>query len=285
MDSRTPAPAAQEPPVDAAAPTRRFSDRARSIPLWIVAALGVAALAFDLTLRLRLPDDGDYAEAAAALRVRASATDAVQVWPAWAERARRFVTTLPVRAEEDLRMADYAGVRRLWLLALPRVPFGRLDRARAELRARGAEPGEELRFGAISLQEWDLRGPRVRSFLTSPAEEHEVDYVARQCAHVRIGPPANPARLETHGEGGALHLRAGIVGERAYQTVRGNVRVEVRIDGAPLAELVVPPTLPPEPGWRRLDVNTPAGNHSFEFLVSARDTDRPFCLSAWTTVP
>lgn len=269
----------------AAAPVRRLGDRARSLPLWIVAAIGAASLAFDATLRLRLPDDADYAEAAAALRVRSSATDAVQVWPPWAERARRFVSAVPVRAEEDLRVADYPGVNRLWLLALPRVPFGHLDRARAALRARGASAGEELRFGALSLQAWDLRAPRVRSFLTNPAEEHEVDYVARQCVQARIGREGSPARLEARGEGGVLHVRAGIVAERAYQAARGNVRVEVRVDGSPLAELIVPPTVPPAAGWRRLEIATPAGEHAFEFLVSARDTDRPFCLSAWTTAP
>jgi hypothetical protein len=264
---------------------RRVSDRARSLPLWIVATLGVAALAFDLTLPLRLPGDGDYAEAAAALRVRAAKNDVVQVWPAWAERARRFVTAVPVRAEEDLRTADYPGVDRLWLFALPRVPFGRIDRARAELRARGGAPGEELRFGAISLQPWDLRAPRVRSFLTNPGEEHEIDYVARQCKQVRIGAPGSPGRFDARGEGGTLHVRAGIVGERAYQKARGDVRVEIRIDGTPFADLVVPPTVPPQPGWRRVDVNTPPGTHLFEFLVSGRDIDRPFCLAAWTTEP
>jgi hypothetical protein len=262
-----------------------LGDRARSLPLWIVAAIGVAALVFDGTLPLRLPGDGDYAEAAAVLRVRAGASDAVQVWPAWAERARMFVTTKPVRAEEDLRAADFPGVERLWLLALPRVPFARLDRARAALRARGASSGEELRFGALSLQSWDLHGPRVRSFLTSPLEEHEVDYVARQCVQVRIGPEGHPARLEARGVGGNLHVRAGVVGERAYQVARGPVRVDIRVDGAPLADLVVPPTVPPQSGWRRLDVDAPAGEHAFQFLVSSRDTDRPFCLSAWTTDP
>jgi len=268
-----------------AAPRRRLGDRARSLPLWIVVAIGAAALIFDGTLPLRLPSDGDYAEAAAALRVRAGANDAVQVWPAWAERARMFVTTVPLRAEEDLRAADFPGVERLWLLALPRAPFARLDRAHAALRARGATSGKELRFGALSLQPWDLHAPRVLSFLTSTLEEREVDYVARQCVQVRIGPEGYPARLEARGVGGTLHVRAGIVGERAYQAARGPVRVDVRVDGAPLAELFVPPTVPAESGWRRLDLRAPAGEHAFQFLISARDTDRPFCLSAWTTAP
>src|SRR5207244_13452106 len=51
--------------------------------------------------------------------------------------ARIFVRSLPVRAEEDLRAADYPGVERLWLLALPRVPLARFSRARAAPGATG----------------------------------------------------------------------------------------------------------------------------------------------------
>ena len=268
-----------------AAPARRRSDRWKAVPLLVLVALGVLALLFDLGLPLRLPGSGDWAEAAAALRVRAGLADAVQLWPPWAERARAYVRSLPMRAEEDLRVADYPGVQRLWLLSLPRAPFGRLARAHAALRGRGATAGEELRFGAISLEPWELHGPRVLSFLTGQVEEHEVDYVPRQCAQVRIGRPSEPGRLESRGEGGMLHLRAGVVGERAYQVRRGPVKVEVEVDGAPLATLTVPPTVSPEPGWRRLDAPAPSGEHAFTFLVSAPDVDRPFCLQAWTTAP
>ena len=250
-----------------------------------MAALGAGAFLFDVTLRLRLPRDADYAEAAAALRVRAGPSDAVQVWPAWAERARMFIRAVPVRAEEDLSAADYPAVQRLWLLSLPRVPFAHLDRAREALHARGAVAGEAARFGALTLEPWELYGPRVLSFLTSPAEEHEVDYVARQCTQVRIGPVTAPARLDARGSGGVLHVRAGVIGERAYQRERGPVRVAVELDGRPLSELVVPATVPPQSGWRRLDVAIAAGEHAFALLVSAPDTDRPFCVSAWTTAP
>ena len=265
------------------APARRRSDRARALPLLAVSVVGAAALAFDLTLPGRLPSDADYAEAAAALRVQAGAGDAVQVWPPWAERARLFVNSLPVRAEEDLRAADFPGVQRLWLLGLPAAPRARLARARDALRARGALAGEELRIGALSLQPWDLRSAPVLSWLTNPREEHEVDYVARQCVQVRLGRSPDPGRLEARGEGGILHVRAGIVGERAYQVYRGPVRIEVRIDGERAGGLDVPPTAPPAPGWRRLDLPVAPGEHGFLFLVSASDTDRPFCLSAWTT--
>jgi hypothetical protein len=96
---------------------------------------------------------------------------------------------------------------------------------------------------------------------------------------------AAPGRLVARGGGGMLHVRAGVIGERAYQRERGPVRVVVELDGNQLAELVVPPTVPPQSGWHRLDVPVPEGEHSFAFLVSASVTDRPFCLSAWTTAP
>src|SRR5207237_7634900 len=106
----------------------------RAAPLAAFVALGAASLLFDLTLPLRLPSDSDSAEAAASLRVRARPGDEVQIWPPWAERARLFIEAAPVRAEEDLRSADYPGVDRLWLVALFRSPRGGLAGA---LKAQG----------------------------------------------------------------------------------------------------------------------------------------------------
>ena len=72
-----------------------------------------------------MPSERDWAEAAGALRSSARPGDAVQIWPAWAERARMFVDAAPLLAEEDLAQADYVGVQRLWLLSLPRAPYAR----------------------------------------------------------------------------------------------------------------------------------------------------------------
>ena len=125
------------------------------LPFAALIALGVGSLLFDLTLSWRLPSDADWAEVAAALRSAAQPGDGVQIWPVWAERARMFVDAAPVLAEEDLERADYAGVRRLWLLSLPRTPFFRS--ADGRLVARGATPATDARrFGALSLRAWDL---------------------------------------------------------------------------------------------------------------------------------
>jgi hypothetical protein len=250
----------------------------RIVPWAALVLSGAAALAFDLTLPWRLPSDADWAEAAAALRVRRQPGDEVQLWPPWAERGRLFVESMPVRAEEDLRAADYVGASRLWLLALPRVPNGRLAGAREALRSRGATEGESVRFGALTLTPWDLHAPPLLADFTFGSEEHEVDYVARKCRETLIG-----AELAFRGPGGLLHVRAGIVGERAFDRFRDAVRVHVRVDGAHLASMLVTSTAPPESGWRRMEVRVPPGEHAYAFAVVARDRDRPFCIAAWVT--
>jgi hypothetical protein len=243
-------------------------------------ALGAGSLIFDLTLSWRLPSDADWAEAAAALRSAAQPADAVQIWPVWAERARMFVDAAPVLAEENLEQADYVGVRRLWVLALPRVPFFRP--ADGGLSARGATPvGEARRFGALSLRAWDLHAAPIAADLTRSTEQHEVDYVARTCVRVPIG-----ARFTARGAAGTmLHLRGGVIGERAYDADRPDIQVQAFADGTALGTLEVPRTALDGTGWRRLDAPVPAGaaEREFVFAVSSPDRARPFCLQAWTS--
>ena len=245
----------------------------RALPLALLVLLGAGSLAFDLTLPLRLPSDQDWAEAAGALRSAAGTSAVVQIWPPWAERARLFVDAAPVAAEEDLAAADYLGAQRLWLLSAPRVPFARLPVARAALLRRGASPlGEARRFGALSLEQWDLHAAPLGARLTAAREDHEVDYVARECERVPIG-----ARFERRGPAGTmLHLRAGIIGERAYDA--GRAPVEVRVAG--FGALTVR-----GPGWQRLDapVSGPDAERGFAFEIDSADPSPPFCLQAWTT--
>jgi hypothetical protein len=253
---------------------------ARRAALVALVALGAGSLAFDLTLPLRLPSDQDWAEAAGALRAVAQPGDAVEIWPAWAERARLFVDAAPVLAEEDLTAFDDPTVRRLWMLSLPRTPFFH-DPSKV-LQARGATPvGNEQRFGALSLRPWDLHAPELAADLTRASEEHEVDYVARRCLPVVIG-----GRFVARGQAGtALHVRAGVIGERAYDANRPPIVVEAFAGAALLGALEVPRTIRDGSGWRRLDVRVPEGEaeRKFVFIVSSRDAGRPFCLQAWTT--
>ena len=119
---------------------------ARRAALVALLVLGAGSLAFDLTLPLRLPSDQDWAEAAGALRAAARSGDAVQIWPAWAERARLFVDAMPVLAEEDLANLDDPAVRRLWVLSLPRTPgtWRVIEDVKSDIRYDRAGPLQQI---------------------------------------------------------------------------------------------------------------------------------------------
>jgi hypothetical protein len=279
-------------PAESAASSSAAPEDKRAAPGWIrssalragafaaLIAIGAGSLLFDLTLPARLPSTADWAEAAGALRTGAQPGDAVQLWPVWPERARLFVDAMPVLAEEDLERADFAGVARLWVLSLPRTPF--FSTPDAALQARGAVPaGGEQRFGALALRAWDLRARAIAADLTGSKEEHEVDYVPRRCLRVPVG-----GRFAARGAAGTtLHVRAGVIGERAYDSNRTAITVQIFAEGAHLGSLEIPRTVRDGTGWRRIDVPVPAGapEREFVFAVSSSDRGRPFCLQAWTT--
>ena len=275
-----------------------------ALPLIALVALSLGALAFDLGTSSRLPSNVDWAEAAAGLRARARAGDAVQIWPAWLERARLVVDAAEVIAEEDLVRADYPGVQRLWLLALP-GPFAKVDQADRQLSARGAvREGELLRFGPLRLQAWDLRAPPLAAELLARGpfagawpEWHEVQYVSRRCRVLPIGTPSQPALITVRGLAGSrLQLRAGLIGERAYD-FHSTVRVELLEGGdaagaalvpaAPaLATLDVPRTVDPSSGWLAAQATPAAGPPERDFTLrisTAGDQRPPLCVALWAT--
>ena len=274
-----------------------------ALPLLALVLLSLGALAFDLTTSARLPTTVDWAEAAAALRARARAGDAVQLWPPWLERARLVIDAAQVLAEEDLAHADYPGVQRLWLLALP-GPFAKVIESEEQLSARGAVPeSERLRFGPLRLQAWDLRAPPLAGDLLAHGpfagawpEWHEVQYVSRRCRVLPIGTPAQPALVNLRGAAGSrLQLRAGIIGERAYD-FHSTVRVELleRIasagaapeSAAPLAALEVPRTIDPAPAWLSAAAAVPPGapERDFTLRISTPGDQRPpLCVALWST--
>lgn len=255
-----------------------------------LALLSIGALAFDLTLSSRLPSAGDYGEAAAFLRGHARAGDAVQIWPPWLEQARLYVDVGPVLAEEDLAHADYVGAQTLWLLALPGSPHANFAHAEEELRARGATPqAAALHFGPLTLTGWDLHAPPLASdlaFANQPREWHEVQYVSHACRVMPVGGERDPSRLVLTGDAGtALHLRAGIVGERAYDSQVTPIRVEAFASDRKLGEVVLPRTVDPLPAWLGADVPSGAsGPLQLELRAWAPGPFRPnICVAAWTT--
>jgi hypothetical protein len=271
--------------------------RARALPLAALVLLSLGALAFDLTQPWRLPSIADWAEVAGALRARARPGDAVQLWPVWLERARLVIDAAPVLAEEQLDTADYPGVGRLWLLTLP-GPFAAIATAEAQLKARGATPEEPARaFGPLRLQPFDLHAPPLAGdllatgpFPVSWPEWHEVQYVSRRCRMVAIGTPAAPALVKVRGPAGSrLQLRAGIIGERAYDfesTIRVEALAEVPGGEAPLAAVEVSASHDPLPAWQRAEAAVPPGpeERDFTLRISTPGNQRPpLCVALWST--
>ena len=134
---------------------------ARPLALRLEAALFVAAALLSLLFWLRLPhtlpSDDDWRAAAADVAARAAPGDAVLLDPHWAERARLFVTGLPVLnlARHPVR-EDLRGYGRLFVLSLPDLPRSEPERTFGFLESVRFKRAEEpRRHGRIAVTLFD----------------------------------------------------------------------------------------------------------------------------------
>jgi len=293
-----------------------------------VAGLGLFGTLFQATLPARLPTELDWRAVSALLERDARPGDAVALSPMWAERAREALperlATQPesplvvmaypryTRAAEDL-----VGVRRVWLVSLPRAP-GASGTIAADLAARAAAVDGPQRLGAIEVTRYDLRSPvlplawlpdRLASARVSaggrpcapdaggvfrcPAppwvhvsrEVREIDYLPRPClyAHPGSGPDA-PLVIEFPDVpmGRVLRGHTGIVGE-AMLVGNAPLRLAVTVDGEDVGAAVEPPRTP---GWHTFQIDTTrqAGRSgTVAFTVTTDDAwQRVFCFEAMT---
>jgi hypothetical protein len=281
-----------------------------------IVALGVYGWWFYSTLEDRLPSTLDWRSAAAVLGRDARPGDAVALAPWWAERAREVLPAwLPVMAFPRFAGEDLVGVRRVWLLALPKAPGHRFD-VEGDLTARAAAIAGPQRLGRLELTRYDLRSPTLplaflpdrlatatvsvgghpctrdaRGVFRCPAppfvvvarEVREVDYLPRPCLYVYPPPgalltiafPAVPL-------GRALRGHTGIVGQAAL-VGEAPVRLSVKIEGQDAGTAEEPPA---QPGWHPFLIDTVrnAGRSgTVTFDVSASDVGgRHFCFDAYT---
>lgn len=280
-----------------------------------IAALGVHGWWFHASLPGRLPSALDWRAAAAVLGRDARPGDAVALDPWWAERAREALpASIPVMAFPRLAGEDLVGVRRVWLLSLPRAPGRRLALT-GDLSARAAAITKPQRLGGLELSRFDLRSPTLplaflpdrlstatvsvgdracardaRGVFRCPAapfvivsrEVREVDYLPRPClyAHPAPGEPL-AIRFPSVPLGRALRGHTGIVGEAALDG-EAPVRLTVKIDGE---EAGAAEELPGEPGWHPFQIETlgRAGRTGdVTFVVTSADVDRRhFCFDAF----
>lgn len=149
-----------------------------------------------------LPSPLDWAAARALVGRDARPGDVAVVSPAWAERARELLpSSVPVFAQRRYAGEDLVGVRRVWLVSLPDVPWRgwapELDLAE---RAARAEPPAQL--GGLEVTRIDLGFPTVPlAFLPDRLGQAEVTLGGAPCT------PDGPARFRC-GDGVAELSRA-----------------------------------------------------------------------------
>jgi hypothetical protein len=123
--------------------------------------VGAAAIVAQARLAARLPSPRDW-EAVRALVARgARPGDAVVLSPPWADRAREVLpSTAPVLARARWTGEDLLGVRRIWLLSIPRAPGFSWD-AELDLLERASRNTPAERVGAFEVSLLDLAYPTL----------------------------------------------------------------------------------------------------------------------------
>jgi hypothetical protein len=217
--------------------------RAAAIAFAAGAALsGVVSLAAQIRLPARLPAARDWAALRALVEREARPGDVAALSPAWAERAREVLpASIPVLAARRYAGEDLFGVRRVWLVSLPRAPGFGWD-AEQDLLERGAPAGRPARLGGLEVARLEIAFPVLPlAFLPdrlTPGEGpgagavrdvREIAGAPRPClvGHAGAGAPLTfafaPLRI-----GRLLRGHVGAVGAAALP---GPVRLSAAVEG------------------------------------------------------
>jgi hypothetical protein len=134
--------------------------RAAAIAFAAGAALsGVVSLGAQIRLPARLPAPRDWAALRALVEREARPGDVAALSPAWAERAREVLpASIPVLAARRYAGEDLFGVRRVWLVSLPRAPGFAWD-AEQDLLERGAPAGRPAHLDALEVARLEIAFP------------------------------------------------------------------------------------------------------------------------------
>lgn len=205
----------------------------------VLALAGAVGVVFQGGLPGRLPDPIDWAALGALLERDALPGDAVAVSPAWAERARLAAPgAVPLLSPASWKDEDLPGVKRVWLVSLPRAPgfgFG-VERA---LLARSARPEPAIPLGGLSVTRHALAAPeRPLAFLPDRLAHAEVRLGGAPCARDAAG-----FRCPLEGGGAAEVIRT-------VRQVGGAPRPCVAVPAGAGAALTV--TFPAAPMGRQL---------------------------------
>jgi hypothetical protein len=211
---------------------------------------GAASLAAQARLPGRLPSEQDWTALRALLEREARPGDVVALSPAWAERARELLPlSLPVLAARRYAGEDLLGVRRVWLVSLPRAP-GFSWEPEQDLLLRGSPTGRPARLGALEVARLDVAFPILPlAFLpdrVARAEGAGAD-AAREVREVAGAP--RPCLVGRAGDGAPLALAfaplrvgrviRGHVGAVAAEALPGPARISLFVDAEEAGEAEV----------------------------------------------
>ena len=126
----------------------------------------------------------------------------------------------------------------------------------------------------------------IAARVLAPFSKEKGKSISYECGMLPIGSTAQPVQITVRGPAGArLLLRAGLIGERAYD-FHSSVRVEALAAGATLAAVEVPGSVDPQPAWLAADGAVPTGEVERDFslrISTAGDPRPPLCVALWTT--
>ncbi len=286
---------------------------------WLAAAgfalllllLGAGGLAFQLTLPSRLPSRLDWEAAHTLLERDARPGDAVLGSPAWAERLRLLAPRgLRVLDQPRFAPADLEGVRRVWLVSLPRAP-GFSWQPEVELLGRSTASNPPLAVGRLEISRFEITHPDLplaslvdRLAAASVAVEGQPcagDGGGFRCSAGRVELSVENGVVEANGlartclvaraSGGAARVLATFGGVPLGRVLRGNVgalgggagslplSVVVRVDGQEAAVIELDGA-----GWPtfRVDTGRWAGEKHTVGLELVVPENRSLCLQAVT---
>jgi hypothetical protein len=215
--------------------------------------VGAGAVVAQARLAGRLPSARDWDAVRALVERDARPGDAVILSPPWADRAREVLpSTAPVLARARWTGEDLVGVRRIWLLSIPRAP-GFSWEPELDLLERASRQTPAERVGAFEVSLLDLAYPTVPlAFLPDRLATAQVTLGGTPCAadasgNARCDVPAaarvtrevreiagapRPCLVATFPSGAPLELAFPPV--RIGRVVRGHVG---GLGGAPVAPL------------------------------------------------
>jgi hypothetical protein len=183
---------------------RPAAPRAAAMALAAAVALaGAGSILAQARIQRRLPSPLDWAAARALVERDARPGDAAAVAPAWAERAREVLpSTVPVLALRRFAGEDLVGVRRVWLVSVPELPWSRWD-AEVDLAERAASSEAPARLGSLEVTRYDLAFPTLPlAFLPDRLGQAAVTLGGAPCA------PDAPGRFRCGG--GAAELARAV---------------------------------------------------------------------------